>query len=248
MIRYINELVESLLLVLNAEGMNWMGGGDQTSNATTHTTGGVHDNHTASSDWAQMLEAATQRRTEVLMPENLEDMWARGRNYRRKGNKNIKVGIGHSLSDRDLAQGTSGSKPGIHAAAEGKSSPHPFHDVGSDHLLSVGSSTRSEFSSDHDRDLYFETDHQVDEVNDNIKDLGSNNKYKIPLKRSSSSSVLGIPAHKGRPNVSEFHTPELEKHGEGFRRKSGSDMVLRRDGQQCIPKLRCRVCTFRCKS
>lgn len=238
MIRYINELVESLLLVLNAEGMNWMGGGDQTSNATTHNHGQsvTTDNHTASADWAQMLEAATQRRTEVLMPENLEDMWARGRNYRRTGNKNIKVGTDHSLPDRDLA----------HAATEGRSSPHPFHDVGSDHLPSVGSSTRSEFSSDHDRDLSFETDHQVDEVND-IKDLGSN-KYKTLLKRSSSSSVLGIPAHKGRPSLSEFHAPELEKHGEGFRRRSGSDMVLKREGQQCIPKLRCRVCIFKYKN
>lgn len=38
-------------------------------------------------DWARMLEAATQRRTEVLMPENLENMWTKGRNYKRKAQK-----------------------------------------------------------------------------------------------------------------------------------------------------------------
>ncbi|CAH9148270.1 unnamed protein product [Cuscuta epithymum] len=39
-------------------------------------------------DWACVVEAATQRRKEVLMPENLENMWAIGRNYKKKLLKN----------------------------------------------------------------------------------------------------------------------------------------------------------------
>ncbi|KAE9447232.1 hypothetical protein C3L33_20883, partial [Rhododendron williamsianum] len=38
-------------------------------------------------DWAQMLEVATQRRAEVLMPENLENLWTKGRNYKKKAQK-----------------------------------------------------------------------------------------------------------------------------------------------------------------
>jgi len=38
-------------------------------------------------DWARKLDAATQRRTEVLAPENLERMWAIGRHYKEKINK-----------------------------------------------------------------------------------------------------------------------------------------------------------------
>ncbi|KAL4555725.1 hypothetical protein LXL04_038353 [Taraxacum kok-saghyz] len=46
---------------------------------------------TRTSDWARVLEAATQRRTEVLQPENLENMWTRGRNYMKKSQKNPNV-------------------------------------------------------------------------------------------------------------------------------------------------------------
>jgi len=35
-------------------------------------------------DWAVVLDAATKRRSEVLAPENLENMWAIGRNYQKK--------------------------------------------------------------------------------------------------------------------------------------------------------------------
>ncbi|KAH6819798.1 phox domain-containing protein [Perilla frutescens var. hirtella] len=39
--------------------------------------------HPRSAEWAKAFEAATQRRTEVLTPENLENMWTIGRNYRK---------------------------------------------------------------------------------------------------------------------------------------------------------------------
>ncbi|WVZ54324.1 hypothetical protein U9M48_005139 [Paspalum notatum var. saurae] len=35
-------------------------------------------------DWAVSLDAATKRRSQVLAPENLENMWAIGRNYQKK--------------------------------------------------------------------------------------------------------------------------------------------------------------------
>jgi len=241
--RYINELIESLLLVLNDGDINWMGGGDHSSNATSTTHN--HDNHTASADWAQMLDAATQRRTEVLMPENLENMWARGRNYGRETRKNAKSrspakhsSADHSLFERHFTHETSLRKPiGTYA--------YPLHSVGSDPILYDGSTTMSESSMDHDKSLSFESDCQVDEVSD-IKDLGSD-KQKLPLRRtgSGSSSLLGAHPHKGGFNA-EFHAPEFKKH-EGFWGKSSFDMVTRREGQG-VPKLRCRVCTLDYKS
>ncbi|KAJ6817241.1 uncharacterized protein M6B38_411855 [Iris pallida] len=44
-------------------------------------------------DWALVLEAATKRRSQVLAPENLENMWTRGRNYQKKSSKLLKAGI-----------------------------------------------------------------------------------------------------------------------------------------------------------
>ncbi|KAK9667423.1 hypothetical protein RND81_14G255100 [Saponaria officinalis] len=41
-------------------------------------------------NWVRVLDAATQRRTEVLAPENLENMWAIGRHYKDKINKSAK--------------------------------------------------------------------------------------------------------------------------------------------------------------
>ncbi|KAI3786311.1 hypothetical protein L1987_39903 [Smallanthus sonchifolius] len=54
-----------------------------------------------SSAWARVLEAATQRRTEVLHPENLENMWTRGRNYKKKTHKKIECsGINENFNDQ----------------------------------------------------------------------------------------------------------------------------------------------------
>ncbi|XP_074275371.1 uncharacterized protein LOC141599290 [Silene latifolia] len=50
-------------------------------------------------DWARVLDAATQRRTEVLAPENLENMWAIGRHYKAKINKSAK---GHTHQEQDM--------------------------------------------------------------------------------------------------------------------------------------------------
>ncbi|XP_058761417.1 uncharacterized protein LOC131634811 [Vicia villosa] len=260
---YINELIESLLLVLNVGDINWLGGGDQSSNATTHN----HINHAAASaDWAQMLDAATQRRTEVLTPENLENMWARGRNYGKKSRKNAKAGsctkhssADQSIFDKHFTHETSVTKPG------------GLHTVGSDPTLYNVIAAALESSADNGKNLSFEGDHQqIDEVSD-IRDLGSN-KHKLPLRRTESTSVLGthshkgglnvsecnspdfkkregfrgktgsdmgIPSHKGGFNVSECNSPDFKKR-EGFRGKTGSDMVIRKEGQG-VPKLRCRV-------
>ncbi|KAL1544267.1 hypothetical protein AAHA92_21140 [Salvia divinorum] len=51
-------------------------------NSQSTTTRDEHI-HAQSAEWAKVFEAATQRRTEVLEPENLENMWTIGRNYKK---------------------------------------------------------------------------------------------------------------------------------------------------------------------
>ncbi|XP_020232783.1 uncharacterized protein LOC109813079 isoform X1 [Cajanus cajan] len=290
---YINELIESLLLLFNDDGTKGMGS-DQSTNVASHyhrhsvASEGGHHNLTASNkhsslnqgtdmvlakmsdqggkplqynslnqessqvrpaDWAQMLEVATQRRTEILMPENLENMWTKGRNYKRKENKIIKTGFqdlpaknpstDSSLPQRKLTQETSASNRGKYEVAEGKSSLPPMQAMGSDPLQNVGSAKISESSQNPDKELAFAGDLGVDKMK-SIKDLASDG-YKSPLKRSNSASSLGILLNKeGGSIISEFYNPEFERHSDGFRGKSSSDMIVRKEGP-LVPKLRCRV-------
>ncbi|KAK7400843.1 hypothetical protein VNO78_12151 [Psophocarpus tetragonolobus] len=278
---YINELIESLLLLLNDDGTEGMGS-DQSTNVESHHHGlsvaseGGQNNLTASNknpslnqgtdmmlakmndqggtslqyntlheessqvkpaDWALMLEVATQRRTEILMPENLENMWTKGRNYKRKENKIIKGGYqdlpaksastDSSLPQRKMAQETKASKRGKYEVGEGMSSLLPLHALSSDPLQNVGSAKNSEFSQNPDKNLSFAGNLALDG-------------YKSPLKRSNSASSLGILTDKGGSTISEFYKPEFERHSEGSRGKSSSDMIVRKEGP-LVSKLHCRV-------
>ncbi|KAJ6804182.1 uncharacterized protein M6B38_357065 [Iris pallida] len=49
-------------------------------------------------DWALVLEAATKRRSQVLAPENLENMWTKGRNYKKKSSEFMKAGNSSELA------------------------------------------------------------------------------------------------------------------------------------------------------
>ncbi|KAL1338932.1 uncharacterized protein [Arachis hypogaea] len=213
---YINEIIESVLLVINDDGANLTGGGNggQSTNISTHNhghsvaSGGGHDNHPASAEWAQLLDAATQRRTEVLMPENLENLWTKGRDYKTRKN------------------------------SEGKPSLYPVHTTSLDPQFYAGSPQRAESSPNQDKELSLEAGHRIDEVKD-MKDPVSN-KYKRKLMRSNSTSGLEIQPVKAGSTMSELHISENEKHGEITRVKSGYDTAVRREGQS-IPKPRCRV-------
>eukprot|EP01018_Ginkgo_biloba_P016155 Gb_15275 [translate_table: standard] len=44
----------------------------------------VRDPQSRPGDWAQLVEATRQGRTHVLTPENLDNLWTKGRNYRQK--------------------------------------------------------------------------------------------------------------------------------------------------------------------
>ncbi|KAK4804172.1 hypothetical protein SAY86_003989 [Trapa natans] len=106
---YLNEILELIFIAMKEDGNNLFSFGadkstpcmpsqqdvsihcNQVVDASSHKADDSSPNvnqddqkQLKAGDWAMGLEAATQRRTEVLMPENLENLWSRGRNYRKK--------------------------------------------------------------------------------------------------------------------------------------------------------------------
>ncbi|KAK3005187.1 hypothetical protein RJ639_016429 [Escallonia herrerae] len=188
--------------------------------------------HTRPAEWARILEAATQRRTEVLMPENLENMWTKGRNYKKKAQKNAAmptVGVG-----KDLAM----QKPEASSRAEDKAlmllPPRPHPDSLSTDPENSGLILSQDINS------------YVDDLEDTASTVASGNI--IRLRRSNSTSDLNIhvktettfPTKGDGPLISEFYTADFSRHEEVQSIKSSSDIVLRSEGQH-VPKLKCRV-------
>ncbi|KAJ7946009.1 Phox-associated domain,Sorting nexin [Quillaja saponaria] len=193
-------------------------------------------------DWAWKLEAATQRRTEVLMPENLENMWTKGRNYKKKENKKVRAGVrdlpvkgSENVFEKDMLI----NRTKNNAETEGKPTVEVTHGLSFDALQSVWNTTGTQLSQEPNRKLVLEGGHLVDELKDANNKASSG--YRSPLKRSNSTSDLKVRPGNGVASIiSEFYSPEFVRHGEGVPSSSASDMVIRREGQQ-IPKLRCRV-------
>ncbi|KAM7479226.1 hypothetical protein LguiA_027439 [Lonicera macranthoides] len=190
-----------------------------------------------SADWARVLEAATQRRTEVLMPENLENMWTKGRNYKKKVQKNAIKGL-------QVAKGST-LKPESSTSIERKVSaqmpprPHPDTRLSDrvDNAVSLSLVLRKEPSS--------EGGIITDELDTSASVVTSGNKSR--LKRSNSTSDLTVQpttgvaflSEGGGTVISEFYTADIHRHNEVLDLKDTSDMVLCNEGH--VPKLRCRV-------
>lgn len=172
-------------------------------------------------DWARVLDAATQRRTEVLAPENLENMWAIGRNYKDKINKSAK---GQSSWGRD-------NKMMVQVQP------------GSTHIAPI----KTKVTQDAEKAASYRgiaSSNQVDDAN-----IFTPDGNKSRLKRSSSTSDLKIEPEEKRVNTGEnkgliisedFYSPDLERHRGQHRSIDVSASVIRADGSH-FPKLRCRV-------
>lgn len=205
--------------------------------------------------WARGLEAATQRRTEVLTPENLENMWTKGRNYKNKEHKRKITGVqepvpkgsgaDNAVPARNFGKEMLANRNEISTGAEDRSTVKLTHTTGFDTQFSVGTKKEVQFSSDPNKESISKEEHLVDEVVDTSNLAASGIKSRI--KRSNSTSALKIqPDTKksltqgGGSIISEFYSPEFGRHIEEHIGKSASDMVVRSVGQQ-VPKLRCRV-------
>ncbi|XP_010530868.1 PREDICTED: uncharacterized protein LOC104807343 [Tarenaya hassleriana] len=179
--------------------------------------------HPHSAEWARGLEAATQRRTEVLAPENLENMWTKGRNYKKKEYKK-------PLNQKDLT-----SIPGTSTGSEGKAVASLPPRLSVDNQLY----DRMAMAEDFNKSSSFEGKNCI------YEDDPASDGSKIRLKRSNSTSDLqGHP--DGRhglegPIITEFYTTDFIKHNEKYTSdKKSPDVFLHKEGHHA-PKLKCRV-------
>ncbi|GMI78801.1 SORTING NEXIN 4 [Hibiscus trionum] len=201
--------------------------------------------HHRPAGWARKFEAATQRRTEVLAPENLENMWTKGRNYKTKESKYVNTGYQESgPKDSEMKSGVlmghsvnefSTNKIGTSTGREEKSVMQLMPGLSLDtRSCDAKLAKSSSFQGNH-----------VNKFNNGSDQAADGNKSR--LKRSSSTSDLKVePDTKkalivdvGSP-ISECHAPDFDRQGEENGGKIASSIVLRNEGTQ-IPKLRCRV-------
>ncbi|KAK4747794.1 hypothetical protein SAY87_014380 [Trapa incisa] len=198
-------------------------------------------------DWARVLDAATQRRTEILMPENLENMWSKGRNYKKKETKRAKGG---KVEEPLLAKST-GSIPtsdmsefyinvgdtNIKPEEKTLNQLNPTSVL--DSPLTQGSDIKMDDSLKDDKELFLKDSHEHAVI------FSADGK-RTQLKRSNSTSALKVEfkdAFKGEiggPIISEFYSARLGNRSGEYSAETVSDVVYQSEGLH-TPKLRCRV-------
>ncbi|PPD89867.1 hypothetical protein GOBAR_DD13214 [Gossypium barbadense] len=207
-------------------------------------------------DWARKLEAATQRRTEVLAPENLENMWTKGRNYKKKEKKYVNTRFQEaiprgSVTKSAVLTGYPGSEistnnVGTSTGSEEKTVMQTMPGLNLDAQLFDGNTAGTQLASEFNNLSSFGGDHHVNNFNDASEQSADGNKSR--LKRSSSSSDLNVEPDTKKvftgdirePIISEFYSPDFGRHTEEYRGKITSNTVLRNE-EPHVPKLRCRV-------
>uniref|UniRef100_A0A1D1XTZ4 Sorting nexin-16 n=2 Tax=Anthurium amnicola TaxID=1678845 RepID=A0A1D1XTZ4_9ARAE len=209
--------------------------------------------HPRPADWARVLDAATQRRTQVLAPENLENMWTRGRNYKKKAADLVKV---EALSASWKTTGVFNSN--VLSGNMGKELPTRFprsvagtEEKSAIQLHGLGSSSQPSGNIDHfTRDLNREPFNSgeiqfTDELeNDAMQHAKS---HRDQLKRSSSTSALQDQLYNNATFASEDRETVLshEFHSEHFKHKenpkSPSGLHYHSEASLQVPKVRCRV-------
>ncbi|KAH9695758.1 phox domain-containing protein [Citrus sinensis] len=217
--------------------------------------------HLRAAEWAQMLEAVTQRRTEVLTPENLENMWTKGRNYKKKEQKRAeKAGVREHLGK---GQGIHSAVPTTNIGGQGIHSAVPTTNMGKDVLtnriglsagtgekallgLSPGLSLVTQISEGSKKETQLFQNFDGDLLN-NTDSVGADANRSRIKKSSSTSALKTEPDSKkafdgdgGGSIIAEFYSPDFGRSGEEHGHKNASDVMLCSDGRHC-PKLKCRV-------
>ncbi|GKV21243.1 hypothetical protein SLEP1_g31240 [Rubroshorea leprosula] len=280
----INELIELVLLTITKDGgLNWSIVGVQSGYSTSSKFSSFSNQGTAMTltkiddrretysdyniydeerkqprpaDWVRMLEVATQRRTEVLAPENLENMWTKGRNYKKKENKNVKDGVREPISkgatiksavpSGNFGKEVSANRAGVSTGMEEKTVVQLIPQFRLDNRLSNEKEKGSELAQEFNKSCLFVGHHLVNELDNTSEQAAA--EHKSRLHRSHSTSALKdeleikneFRGDVEGPIFSEFYSPDFERCSIEFEGKNASNIVLRSEGQH-VPKLRCRV-------
>ncbi|CAO2143352.1 unnamed protein product [Urochloa humidicola] len=194
-------------------------------------------------DWAVVLDAATKRRSQVLAPENLENMWAIGRNYQKKI-------IKADHSSRLKGSGGLDNSPG--AGAMGKELSSNFNErmasVDDKYMVNLMQSTNRNAQSafvtgSHPLALQNKNEvkpKEVDQVNYSSKEKTNetSNSAKAQLKRSSSTPDIEkrYLGKSNQPMVSSETGNVRKNQDEKVAGPASHTEVLLH-----VPKIRCRV-------
>ncbi|PIN08680.1 hypothetical protein CDL12_18745 [Handroanthus impetiginosus] len=200
--------------------------------------------HARNAEWAKVFDAATQRRTEVLMPENLENMWAIGRNYKKKLQKKGIPGNQAAVVTDSVSE-VPKQKPETHVGIEEKASmqlpPRPQQDTRPTDFSIDALSRPQELK----KEVFLKGSSSIHELENTAAVVSLENRNK--LKRSNSTSDLKVQSNpedmfvsKGHaPIINEYYNADFNKHNaQSLMNSSGT--ILRREGMQA-PKLKCRV-------
>ncbi|KAA8540412.1 hypothetical protein F0562_024669 [Nyssa sinensis] len=192
--------------------------------------------HHSGGEWGDMLDSISRRKTEVLAPENFENMWTKGRNYRKKeGGNQVVDPVSQSSSPR-ISKTTDHSKAlSKHNKKDGATKVDPRSTAAlsgcndwptTDKLLEHSWSTSSHppvtsYVEDYEDDLM-----RLEEV-----ESGTSSSYTTEDEGTSSVTGLDSPGTKvwdGKNNrnlsVSRIHHP-LEISGTHKTRKAGKRHV-----------------------
>ncbi|EOA29799.1 hypothetical protein CARUB_v10012892mg [Capsella rubella] len=191
-----------------------------------------------SADWARLLEVATQRRTEVLTPEN---MWTKGRNYQKKEyKKSLKKGSSVSNSieaKQDNQSSISRTSDGAKEYAVAQLPPKASVDKQSQVQSAEEFSKSSSFKGGHHS---YEADVRNESRSDGNKNRLKRSSSTSDLHRRPETSLALLGVSEG-PIITEFYTTDFVKHNDIYRSENKSpSIVLHKDGQHCL-KLKCRV-------
>lgn len=203
-------------------------------------------------DWARVLEAATQRRTEVLMPENLENMWSRGRNYRNKEANRVRGEVEEPLLSKSAGSLFTSHLRESHTSLNGdtigpkeKKIVHINNTSAIDASLTQEGDFKMDDSSADNKELFVEDNHE-EELKDTVN-LDANGE-RSGIERSNGTSALKVEpdsekaftGEAGGHIISKLHCPSLCSCSGEHKLKNVLDVVYGSQGSHTL-KLRCRV-------
>ncbi|RRT60020.1 hypothetical protein B296_00030443 [Ensete ventricosum] len=253
--RYINELIEYVFLN-NKDSSNMevtsdrslRHSGEKLTDVSEHSHSYVSQKDSLDhipprpADWAMVLEATTKRRTEVLAPENLENMWTKGRNYQKTANL-IKTGT----PQRSVNTTTGCINTTVQAGSAGKEivtymseSVKGIDENYMVHLTQGVVNNEHHGSYDPEKGQYME----LGNIDGNEK-YASKSNNSIQLKRSSSTpdmdAIFKTKSDDGISFKEKYHI-DIAKHKEA----QSSDVVSHSEGSLHLPKIKCRVRILYC--
>ncbi|RWW34524.1 hypothetical protein GW17_00000706 [Ensete ventricosum] len=196
-------------------------------------------------DWAMILEATTKRRSEVLAPENLENMWTKGRNYQKKTANLMKAGT--ILGSVNASSGYTNTT--VRAVSAGKdlvtNANKRIKGIDENymvHLMHGIVNNEHHVSYDLEKEQYMEMGHVSGNERNAGKPARSNN---FQLKRSSSTPDMNATfmtkSDEGASSKESCHL-DIVKHKE----EQSSDVVLYGERSLHLPKIKCRVRILYC--